>query len=52
MQVVATAGKSILVTGIRERLEKGGTGAQRIASGIDPGFHLPFSIGQGIGVGR
>jgi len=39
------------VTGVREGLEEGVMGAWRIASGVAPGFHLPFSKRRGIGVG-
>jgi len=40
------------VTGWREGVKEGGTGAWRTISRVDLGFHLPFSKGHGIGVGR
>ena len=47
-----TTGESTSVTGMREGVKEGGTGAWHIVSGVDPGFHLPFSKGCGVSVGR
>jgi len=50
IQVAVTAGEITLVTGMREGVEEGGTGALCTTSGVDPAFYLPFSKGHGVGI--